>query len=421
MKLATTHDRRSALADRGPLRVIFLTTSMPVGGAETLLVNLVRRLDRDRFAPEVACLKEPGPLGELLAGEIPVHCRLTAGKYDLRVLPNLVRLFRSRRYDAVVTVGAGDKMFWGRVAARWVGTPVVVSALHSTGWPDGIGRLNRMLTRWTDAFVGVAAAHGRHLVEQERLPPDKVVVIPNGVDTRQFTPHSNAAIRDELQLAPTTSVVGIVAALRPEKNHELFLRVAARVAHDHADVVFLIVGDGPQRSSLENLARSLAIADKVRFLGSRHDVPQILGLLNVFLLTSHNEANPVSILEAMSCGVPIVSADVGSIAESVSHGDHGWLVPPGDMAALAGRVVELLRNPQEASALGEAARRHVVANWSLDAMVAGYEQLLERIYERNLGASPYFRPPDSCDTMHGQTNDPLGATPVRAVDGTLDA
>ena len=148
-------------AEIDPLRVMFLVTSMPVGGAETLLVNLVRRMDRRRFAPEVVCLKERGPLGEELAEELPVHFGLTAGKWDLRVLWRLTNLMKQRRADAVVTVGAGDKMFWGRLAAHRAGVPVIASALHSTGWPDGVGRLNRRLTPITHAFIGVAKPHGR--------------------------------------------------------------------------------------------------------------------------------------------------------------------------------------------------------------------------------------------------------------------
>src|SRR5438067_877058 len=106
-----------AASSDGTLRLMFVHTFMPVGGAETLLVNLIRRLDRTRFAPEICCLKFPGPLGEVMAGEIPVFSHLLGGKYDLRVPPRLTRLLLRRRIDAVVTVGAGDRMFWGRLAA----------------------------------------------------------------------------------------------------------------------------------------------------------------------------------------------------------------------------------------------------------------------------------------------------------------
>ena len=117
-----------------PLRVMFINTSLDVGGAETLLVNLVRRLDRNRFAPEVCCLKSKGQLGEMLSVEVPVFSDLLRFKFDVRILGRLVRLFRGRRIDAVVTVGAGDKMFWGRLAA-W--RPSRLGVKSSARRPDG--------------------------------------------------------------------------------------------------------------------------------------------------------------------------------------------------------------------------------------------------------------------------------------------
>ncbi len=218
MRIAKT--QLQPLEDRGPLRVMFVITSMPVGGAETLLVNLVRGLDRQRFVPEICCLKQRGPLGEVLATELPVHSELLGGKYDVRVLSRLVRLLKKRRTDVVVTVGAGDKMFWGRLAAQCAGTPVVLSALHSTGWPDGVGRMNRCLTRWTDHFVAVAQQHGQFLVQQEGFPADKVAVIPNGVDTDVFRPGLAAreAARREWNIPADAPLFGIVAALRPKRT-----------------------------------------------------------------------------------------------------------------------------------------------------------------------------------------------------------
>jgi glycosyltransferase involved in cell wall biosynthesis len=377
-----------------PLRVLFVQTSMPVGGAETLLVNLVRRLDPKRFAPEVVCLKEPGPLGELLAEEgYPVHLGLLAGKFDLRVLPRLVALLRRRRIDAVVTVGAGDKMFWGRLAARLAGVPVVASALHSTGWPDGVGRLNRLLTPLTDAFIAVAEPHGRFLVEFERFPKRKVRVIPNGVDTDRFAPAPHAsAVREELGVGPTTPLVGILAALRPEKNHELFVRAAARVRQVFPEALFVVVGEGPERGTIERIGDELGLYDpakpasgSLRLLGNRSDVPAVLAALDVLTLTSHNEANPVSILEAMSCGIPVVATDVGSVAESVVEGQTGYLVAAGDEAALAERVVGLVSDQLLAKGLGAAGRRRVLERSSLEVMVGGYERLLTELYQQKTG------------------------------------
>jgi glycosyltransferase involved in cell wall biosynthesis len=375
---------RAAQLDR-LLRVMFMLTDMRIGGAEMLTANIIRRLDRARFAPELCCLKERGILGEALANEIPVHANVLAGKYDLRVWPRLVRLLRCRQIDAVITVGAGDKMFWGRLAARRVGLPVIVSALHSTGWPDGIGRLNRSLTPITDAFIAVAPSHGQFLIEHERFPSEKVVVVPNGVDTDRFAPIENVgSIRRGLGIGETDPVVGIVAALRPEKNHELFLEMARRVAQKLPATRFLVIGDGPRRQELELLTQRLGLSTKVIFLGSRDDVPRLLAAMNVFVLTSHIEANPVSILEAMSAGRPVVATNVGSVSEAVADNKTGFLVAPGDADALTKQVLELLHNPVRCRAMGAAGRKAVVAQWSIECMVRGYEQLIETISARKL-------------------------------------
>lgn len=374
----TSHER--------PLRVMFCTTSMPVGGAETLLVNLVRRLDPARLQPEICCLKERGPLGDMLAEEIPVHAGFTSHRLDVRVLWRLKNLFKTRQIDAVVTVGAGDKMFWGRLAAAWAGVPVVCSALHSTGWPDGVGRLNRCLTPLTDAFIAVADPHGEYLVTRERFPQSKVVVIPNGIDTDRFRPGGDdLPLRRELGIGPAAPVVGIVAALRPEKNHRLFLDMAARVLQEVPETQFAIVGDGPCRGELQTHAQQLGITSSVRFLGTRQDVPELLGMLQVLVLSSDNEANPVSILEALSTATPVVATDVGSVRETVVDGKTGFLVPAGDAARLAERVVELVLNPLVARSMGDAGRKLVLKNGSLEGMVGGYEQLLTRLYAQKAG------------------------------------
>jgi len=378
-----------------PLAIMFFTTSMPVGGAETLLLNLVRRLDRDRFAPEIACLKEPGPLGELLAEEMPVHSHLLMSKYDLRILPRLWKLLRSRQIDGVVTVGAGDKMFWGRLAARIAGVPVVMSALHSTGWPDSVGRLNRLLTPLTDAFIGVADAHTEHLAANENFPREKVHTIYNGVDTDAFAPVEVSRLREELKLPTDAPLIGILAALRPEKNHELFLAGAQRITKRmltagsaSATPHFVIIGDGERRGELEELAIKLDIADVTHFLGSRSDVADILPALDVVALTSHNEASPVSILEALSCGVPVVAARVGSIPETVIADQTGALFEPGDLDGFVSAVLELLRVETKRTQLGQQGRQYVVEHCSLKAMVEGYETLIERLYQEKRNLAP---------------------------------
>ena len=369
--------------ERRPLKVMFALTSMPVGGAETLVSNLMSRMDPGRFSPQICCLKELGPLGEELAARFPSTSGVLSHKYDLRVLPRLVHRMKGH-VDALVTVGAGDKMFWGRLAARMAGVPVVLSSLHSTAWPDGIGRLNRLLTPWTDAFIAVAPDHGRYLIDREKLPDAKVRVIPNGVDTDrfQFDPTAPSRVRRELGIPADAPLCGIVAALRPEKNHGMFLQVARLVRERMPNAHFLIVGDGPEAPRLKTTVVEADMNDHVHFLGTRTDVARIVSALNVFTLTSASEANPVAILEALSTQVPVVATDVGSVSATVKHGVTGLLVRPGQAAEMAERVVELVNNATLARALGESGRQEVVGHWSLERMVRGYEQLIIEIYQR---------------------------------------
>ncbi len=370
------------LADRGPLRVMFVITSMPVGGAETALVELVRRMDRQRFSPELCCLKYYGPLGEVLAKEIPAFTGLLSNKYDISVLWRLTRLMRERRIDAVVTVGTGgDKMFWGRLAGWLAGAPVICSALHSTGLPDHVEFSNRLLEPLTDAFVAVAEPHGRYLASHEGCPAHKVCVIPNGVDVERFHPRwPDQTLQHEWNLSADTPVAGIVAALRPEKNHEMFLYVAALVRKKLPAARFVIVGDGPQREKLEKLAQSLGIAESVCFAGTRSDIPEVLSVFDVLLLTSHMEANPICLLEGMASEKPVVATRVGSVPESVKDGQTGYLVTPGDSQRMAERVVELMTDRPRALSMGRAGREQVLAHSSVECMVRGYEDMITEIY-----------------------------------------
>jgi glycosyltransferase involved in cell wall biosynthesis len=160
----------------------------------------------------------------------------------------------------------------------------------------------------------------------------------------------------------------------------LFLAAAARIRRAKPDAHFLVIGDGVQRPRLETLRDRLNLTNAVHFLGTRGDVAELLSLVDVLMLTSHMEANPVSILEALACGIPVVATRVGSIPESVHDGENGYLVSPGDEEGLAARVVELFNAPDLARRFGLAGRQAVTDRWSVERMVSGYEELIEGIY-----------------------------------------
>ncbi len=405
-----------------PLKVSFIITSLPVGGAETLLVNLVRRLDKTRVRPQVLCLKEAGALGDQIAREVPLQSELLASKYDFLVLPRLIGAFRAQETDAVITVGAGDKMFWGRLAAKIAKVPVICSALHSTGWPDGVGKLNRMLTSITDGFIACANDHAKYMVDCEGFPKSKVFMIPNGVDTLRFQPNPSLrnVLRSELNLPHDANLVGIVAALREEKNHPQLVLAAREVLREHPHTHFLLVGDGPMRSLIERTIGENGLNAHFHLLGNRNDTHLILPALDAFVLTSKNEANPVSILEALACGVPVAAPRVGSIHETVLHEKTGLLTTPLDPYSTADALSRLLDNPVRSRQLGENGRELVKRSWSLDTMVGGYENLIAMLYNTNaskIGLPQWLGPQPVPDNFEVQLS--AIAAPPEAIPGDV--
>ncbi len=271
-------------------------------------------------------------------------------------------------------------MFWGRLAARLAGVPVVTSALHSTGGPDRVERIKRWLTPCTNAFVAVADKHRRYLVREERFPADRVATIRNGVATVRFRPGTaSRSLRSDHGIPPRAPLVGTVGALRHEKNHRMFVASARRVLEAFPQARFVIVGDGPERASIERSADRLGIGRHGYLLGTRHDIPEILSCLDVFVLSSYIEASPVAIPEAMACGFSVVATRVGSVEESVRESTTGTLVPLEVDRAMATGIERLLADPNRARAWGAAGRAAVVKNASLTTIVRGYEALIERI------------------------------------------
>jgi glycosyltransferase involved in cell wall biosynthesis len=359
-----------------PIRVMIVNTSLVIGGAEKCALQLATSLDREVFAPQICCLKEAGPLARSLPHDVPCHCDVLNHKYDVRILSRLTRLFREESPHVVLTVGAGDKMFWGRLAAARARVPVIASALHSTGWPDSIGFLNRRLNPLNDAFVALSKSHARHLVRKEHLSESRVHIVPNGVDTDSFSPRpAREDLRHELRLGSEAPVIGIVARLGVEKNHDMLFNAAGGILQKCPAARFLIVGDGPERSRLEGLARQLGIAEAVRFLGARRDVADLYNLMDVCVLTSRMEALPLCILEALASGVPVVATNVGSVPELIAHARHGFLVEPSDKRRLAAYVVDLLKDPAKRREMGAAGREFVLERHTTHHMVRGYEDL----------------------------------------------
>jgi len=383
------------------LNIMFVASTLAVGGVERLLLEVLDNLDLTRFRPIVVCLKAAGPLAEELSEKpVPLFADLMAHRLDLRVLYRLTRLMRRQKVDAVFTLNPGDKMFWGRLCAHVARVPVAVSAIHSTGaiLPDGrvasvLGWPNKRLTPFTDTFIALCDYQKQYLINSEGLPARKVTVIYNGVSTDKVRPRRSAVeVRQELGLPEGAPVVGIVAVMRPEKRHDVFLRAAAAVLRTHPETHFLVVGDGPMRPRIESLWRALGLQQQVHLLGFRSDVIDVMNVMDVVALTSHPaDTFPLSLLEAMALGKPLVVTDVpGGIKELVapvgegSGEAAGLVVSPLDPRSVARAMTQLIENPELARKLGTAGQNRVRDRFTIERTVAQIQDLIAGVYDHKV-------------------------------------
>lgn len=355
-------------------RLLFILYSFDTGGSERVVLDLCRRLDRRRFSLHAAAFRD-GALRERFE-ELGVKARVIAKApgIDFALMGKLARLMAEHHIEVVNTHHFVTLFyaFWG---AKIAGRRALFHTEHSV-WemeqPSRFWRaVGRSLMRRCDATVAVSRAVHEHL---EGLGA-RSRCIPNGIELALFGRSANGAKRRELGLAPTDKVVGIVGNLRPEKNHLGLLRAFRLAAARLPAARLVVVGDGPMRPALEEEARRLGIEGQTLFLGRRLDAAELYRAFDVYCLPSRHEGMPLTLLEAMASGLPIVGADVMGIGDLVRASGAGLLVPFGDEGELARALCRLLQDPGEASRLGRAGLAYVRREHDLEEKVRHYEEL----------------------------------------------
>ena len=303
---------------------------------------------------------------------------------DLRAIWQLYGVIRRFR-PAIVHTQTSKAGVVGRVAAWLAGTPVVVHTAHAFPFHPYVAMLIRwfyiLIERWaarlTDLIMvdtsSVRADGLRYKVVRDQ---DKLVTVPMGLDLKKFSPSAQRPdnLRENLGLGFRNLVVGTVARLVPDKGMECFLRMAQLIRARRSDVRFLVVGDGPLRSSLEQMTESLGIRNSVVFAGHRTDVAALMQAMDLFVLPTRREGFGVVFAEAMAMGKATVGSRIGPVAEVVEDGVTGYLVPADDPDAFAVRALDLLNDEQKRRAFGEAGRRRVEARFSEARMCETIEQ-----------------------------------------------
>lgn len=373
-------------------RVTFLVACHNVGGFETKLDTLLRNLDRDRFDPSVLLVYP-----NYKAKHAPEGVRKRQRAFFSWPGVETVELFMKRRLDAVQIFRAasvlgklrpdtvlffavGPAPFIAPAACRLAGVHRLIRAQDTVLdglYPRPLRPLDRLLLRRTDRIVTPSFFLKRGIARGLNVRDDRITVIPNGIDFSRFGRRSaGPAGRSAVGIPSRGKVVGMIANLVPVKDHAVLLAAVPQVHRQLPDVHFLLIGDGPLRTRLEAAAKTLGVSQSVHFLGYRSDVRNLVALFDVSVLCSKVEVHPISLIESMACGVPVVAPEVGGIPEIVRDGETGILVPQGDPDALAGALVILLKNPSLARTMGEKGRRSAHLRFSMDGMIRSFESLL---------------------------------------------
>ncbi|PYQ03443.1 MAG: hypothetical protein DMF83_21135 [Acidobacteria bacterium] len=339
------------------------------------------RYDPARFTVSLCGLKRPEPASRLLEEQgIPVR-HLGRGRFDPRILGDLVRVAREGR-AAILHVHGYAAADFGRLAARRVGAALVLHEhFADPRMPAYQGLADRMLARFTDRAIAVSGSTRDFLVRERHVPAKRVRLIWNGAPLAEFapvTPAAALATRRALGLPADAPLVGSISRLSEQKGHRYLLDAAARVLRRRPDTRFLIVGDGDQMEPLRRQAGALGIAPSVSFAGHRTDVPALLGALDVFCISSTYEGTPLALFEAMAAGKAIVSTAVDGCREVLEDGATGLLVPPRDPEALAAALLRTLDDAALRASLAKRARE-ASARYDIAACVAQMQDLYDEV------------------------------------------
>lgn len=368
-------------SDRKP-RILYIVTRAERGGAQTHVLDLASAL-RQEFEVAVATGEEGFLTEACREREIPLYVlphlqRQVMPVRDALALWEIRKLIRRIQPDLIHahTFKAG---FLGRLAGRMLGIPSIYT-IHA--WLYGTPAVSRLCSalsgpceraaaHWCESIVAVSHAGARVLRKHKIGSASKLVTIHNGI------PDAPERARISAGHPP---VITMVSRFIEGKDHELLLRAFASAGQGSR---LCLIGDGPKRASIENLARELGIQDRVDFMGDRSDVPSLLAASDVFVLASKSEMLPISILEAMRAGLPVIASDVGGVSEAVVHGETGLLVPSGSASALAEALTQLTGNLALRSQMGRAARQRFTEQFLSLRMDEGTRSLYWKVLLRS--------------------------------------
>jgi len=369
-----------------PISILLFTNTTVRYGVEEHILQLLHNLDRRLFRLHLAC---PPELGEVLKAELPADVELFPVKIDgitdSAGARGLYRILRERRIQILHSHMFQSSMFASPIG-WFAGVPVVLETAHVREvWRKGMKAnyvVDRIAGRFVDRYIAVSHAVARYLVETKGLPEKKIRVIHNGADMNKFEPSCSAcpSMKKALGIAEGDPVLLVVGRLEPQKGHQVLLEAMVKVRVEFPDAKLICVGDGALRGKLAASTEKFSLQSAVRFVGFQSNVREWLAMADISVLPSFYEGLPLSAIESLAAGRPMVATAVDGTPEVVIHEETGLMVPPGDPSAMAEAICRLLRDPELARQLGEAGRKYVISEFSLE----GFARKTQEFYLESL-------------------------------------
>jgi glycosyltransferase involved in cell wall biosynthesis len=366
------------------VKIVFIIDSLQPHGTQRFLTHLARGLKDLGYERTVIALNDASNAGTkqvLSSAGCAVIC---IGKVALLLSGlgwwRLVAMLKRLRPDVVMTMlDFADTL--GRPAARLAGCRSLVTSIRARNLakPSWQRWFDRKTVRWAEKVVFNSRSIVGYACQNEGVRQEQVAVIPNGVDDL-FAQNGTlrGEYRQQLGLQPETLLLGSVARLYPQKNLSLLLRAFAKLSTDQ-EWKAVLIGDGPERSSLLSLGRELGLTDRLIWLGTRDDVEGWLAAMDIFVHTANFEGMPNAVMEAMAMKLPVVASAVDGTRDLIEDGVSGYLVASGNVDAFAERIRELMENPDRARRLGETAHREVLEHFGMVRMIQAYDDLFRSL------------------------------------------
>ena len=369
------------------MRVMFLSTSMGMGGADKQLLSAAELMHAQGHDVCIVSLTELGPMGlEARSQGIRTESLdMRRGVPDPRGLIRLIRLVRAWKPDVLHSHMIHANLM-ARAVRLFARVPVMVSTIHNIyeGGPLWMAAY-RISNGLVDHMTIISEAAADRFVNDGIVPRELLTCVPNGVDTerfRQVAPETREAVRSSIGV--NDSFVWLaVGRFEVAKDYPNMLQAFVQVCRSDSKAVLLLVGHGSLQQETESLAQSLGLGDRIRFLGVRSDVPEVMAAADGYVMSSAWEGMPIALLEAAAAGLPIVATRVGGNHEVVREGESGFLVPPGDSDALGQAMLRLMdQTPEQRREMGERGREHIRVHYGLGRVVERWQDLYRQVSVR---------------------------------------